>query len=328
MKFNINNLFVGNVKTAPFSLHGFSEPFRRVPEAIAEATSECVSRLAAVSAGGSVRGINCKGYAEKLTRKEIDKLTEYAKGCGAKGLAWIKKVGGNTTCSFGKFMTEDELNCICTRLDCTDGDVAFVIADTNDNAVLTQLGQLRVEAANRLDVPREGYSFLWVVEFPFFEKDAESGEWMAMHHPFTAVMDECLPYLESDPASVRAQCYDMVLNGIELASGSIRITNPELQAQMFKALGLSDEEAQEKFGFMMNAFEYGAPPHGGLAFGLDRLIMIMAQRDSIRDVIAFPKTQSAACVMTQAPNDVDDKQLRELHIRPSLALKKEKEAGK
>ena len=268
----------------------------------------------AVAAGGSVRGINCKGYAEKLTRKEIDKLTEYAKSCGAKGLAWIKKVGGNTTCSFGKFMTEDELNSICTRMDCTDGDVAFIIADTNDNAVLTQLGQLRVEAANRLDIPREGYCFLWVVEFPFFEKDPESGEWLAMHHPFTAPLDECLPYLETDKGAVRAKAYDLVLNGIELSSGSIRITDPALQATIFRLLGLSDEEAQLKFGYLLDAFKYGAPPHGGMALGLDRLVMQMLGAPTLRDVVAFPKVSNASELMTDCPAEVPAQALIDLGL--------------
>ncbi len=268
----------------------------------------------AVSAGGSVRGINCKGYAEKLTRKEIDKLTEYAKSCGAKGLAWIKRVGGNTTCSFAKFMTEDELNSICTRMDCADGDVAFIIADTNDNAVLTQLGQLRVEAANRLDVPREGYCFLWVVEFPFFEKDPESGEWLAMHHPFTAPLDECLDYLETDKGAVRAKAYDLVLNGIELSSGSIRITDPALQATIFRLLGLSDEEAQAKFGYLLDAFKYGAPPHGGMALGLDRLVMQMLGAPTLRDVVAFPKVSNASELMTDCPAEVPAQALIDLGI--------------
>ena len=197
-------------------------------------------------------------------------------------------------------------------------------------AVVAQaLGALRIEMAKRRNlIDPDALAFAWVVDFPMFEYDEEENRYVAMHHPFTSPRDEDLPLLATDPGKVYAKAYDMVLNGTEIGGGSIRIHRRDVQKQIFSAIGLSDEEAQEKFGFMMNAFEYGAPPHGGLAFGLDRLIMIMAQRDSIRDVIAFPKTQSAACVMTQAPNDVDDKQLRELHIRPSLALKKEKEAGK
>ena len=204
------------------------------------------------------------------------------------------------------------------------GDLLFYVAD-KPSVVAAALGALRIEMAKRLGLidPNE-LAFTWVVDFPMFEYDEEEKRYVAMHHPFTSPRDEDLPLLETDPGKVYAKAYDMVLNGTEIGGGSIRIHRRDVQKAIFKAIGLSDEEAQEKFGFMMNAFEYGAPPHGGLAFGLDRLIMIMAQRDSIRDVIAFPKTQSASDLMTQAPNDVDEKQLRELHIKTSLLMKKEK----
>ena len=268
----------------------------------------------AIADGGSVRGINVSGYADRLTRKVLDGLTDYAKGCGAKGVAWMKNIGGTVTSSFSKFMTEAEMNSICQRTACREGDAVLIIADGNDSSVLTQLGQLRIETANRLGVPREGYSFLWVVEFPFFEYDKESGEWIAMHHPFTAPLDECLPYLETDKGSVRAKAYDLVLNGIELSSGSIRITDPELQAEIFRLLGLSDEEAYLKFGYLLDAFKYGPPPHGGLAIGLDRLVMQMLGAATLRDVIAFPKVQNASELMTDCPAEVPQQALDDLGI--------------
>ena len=226
----------------------------------------------AIEAGGSVRALNLKGYGDKLSRKEIDKLGEYAKGCGAKGLAWVKR-GDTDSGSFLKHMTEEELNRIFAASDCQKGDILLILADSDNNRLLTQLGQLRVEAANRLNIERTGFNFLWVVEMPFFEYDYESGEWVAMHHPFTSPMDECVEYLDTDKGKVRAKAYDLVLNGIELSSGSIRITDPALQAKIFELLGLSKEEAQVKFGYLLEAFRYGAPPHGGMGIGLDRLVM-------------------------------------------------------
>ena len=235
---------------------------------------------------------------------------------------------GSVKSPIAKFFSEAHMANILATAQAEAGDLIMFIADKP--AVVAQaLGALRIEMAKRRNlIDPDALAFAWVVDFPMFEYDEEENRYVAMHHPFTSPRDEDLPLLATDPGKVYAKAYDMVLNGTEIGGGSIRIHRRDVQKQIFSAIGLTDEEAQEKFGFMMNAFEYGAPPHGGLAFGLDRLIMIMAQRDSIRDVIAFPKTQSAACVMTQAPNDVDDKQLRELHIRPSLALKKEKEAGK
>ena len=267
----------------------------------------------AIENGGSVRAINLKGQAEKLSRKDIDKLGEYAKGCGAKGLAWVKRADTDSG-SFLKHMTESEMNAIFAAADCEKGDILLILADSDNNRVLTQLGQLRVEAANRLNIERKGYNFLWVVEMPFFEYDYESGEWVAMHHPFTSPMDECLEYLESDKGKVRAKAYDLVLNGVELSSGSIRITDPSLQAKIFELLGLSDEEAKIKFGYLLEAFRYGAPPHGGMGIGLDRLIMQMVGATSLRDVVAFPKMQNAKELMTDCPAEVPAEAIAELGI--------------
>lgn len=267
----------------------------------------------AIQNGGSVRGFTIKGKADVLTRKEIDKLADYAKGCGAKGLAWVRRAG-QISSSFAKFFTEDEMNALLAKADCADGDVLLIIADSNTANVLTQLGQLRIEAANRLNIERSGYSFLWVVEMPFFEFDKETGEWVAMHHPFTAPLDECIPYLETDKANVRAKAYDLVLNGIELSSGSIRITDPELQATIFRLLGLSEEEAKEKFGYLLDAFRFGPPPHGGMGIGLDRLVMQMLGANSLREVVAFPKVQNASELMTDCPAEVPESALEELGL--------------
>ena len=267
----------------------------------------------AIEAGGSVRCINLKGMAEKLSRKDIDKLGEYARGCGAAGLAWVKR-GETDSGSFLKHMPEEYLERMFKAAGCEKGDVLLILADADSSRLLLQLGQLRVEAANRLDIPREGYKFLWVVEMPFFEFDRESGEWLAMHHPFTAPLDECVGMLDSDKGAVRAKAYDLVLNGIELSSGSIRITDPGLQAKIFELLGLSDEEARIKFGYLLEAFRYGAPPHGGMAIGLDRLVMQMLGASSLRDVVAFPKVQNAKELMTDCPAGVPEKALEELGI--------------
>ena len=214
----------------------------------------------------------------------------------------------------GHTFTEDEIVAICDAAGCKQGDVLLIIADGDSSKVLTQLGQLRVEAANRLGVEREGFKFLWVVEMPFFEYDAESGEYVAMHHPFTSPLDECVEYLETDKAKVRAKAYDLVLNGIELSSGSIRITEPALQAKIFSLLGLSEEEASIKFGYLLEAFKYGAPPHGGMALGLDRLVMQMLGASSLRDVVAFPKVQNAKELMTDCPAEVPQASLDDLGI--------------
>lgn len=273
----------------------------------------------AVEGGGSVRGITAKGGLKIYSRKEIDKLTETAKGIGAKGMAWIRMTDDSVASSFGKFMTEEQMNAIIERAGAEKGDVVFIIADENDTSVMSILGALRLEAAKKLDIIGEGFNFLWVVEFPFFEFDKESGEWVAMHHPFTSPTDEALNHLEGDKSKVYAKAYDMVLNGIELSSGSIRITNPDLQKRMFSMLGLSDEEAYKKFGFLTDAFKYGAPPHGGMGIGLDRLVMQMINAATLRDVVAFPKVQNASELMTNAPSPVDNEQLSELGIGVTAA---------
>ena len=270
----------------------------------------------AVAEGGSVRGITAKGAVTTLTRKEIDKLTEFVKGSGAKGLAWVRlNEDGTVASSFAKFMTEDEMQAILAKAGAEAGDVVLIIADKKNSLVLSTLGLLRGEVARKLDIiPKDKYNFLWITEFPFFDWDEELGQFVAMHHPFTSPLDECIPYLETDKAKVRAKAYDLVLNGIELSSGSIRITNPDLQAQIFSLLGLTDEQAHEKFGYLLDAFRFGAPPHGGMGIGLDRLIMQMLGCDSLRDVIAYPKVQNATEPMTECPAPVDGVQLTDLGI--------------
>ena len=268
----------------------------------------------AVSNGGSVRGITAKNAVKTYSRKVIDKLIETAKGIGAKGVAWIRMTDDGIASSFSKFMTEEQMQAIVEKAGAQKGDVVFIVADENDTSVMSILGALRLEVANKLEIKREGFNFLWVVEFPFFEYDKETGEWLAMHHPFTSPTDEALNHLEGDKSKVYAKAYDMVLNGIELSSGSIRITNPELQKRMFSMLGLSDEEAYRKFGFLTDAFKFGAPPHGGMGIGLDRLVMQMLNAPTLRDVVAFPKVQNASELMTNAPSVVDDEQLAELGI--------------
>ena len=268
----------------------------------------------AVQGGGTVRCLTAKGAAGTLSRKEIDKLTEFVRGIGAKGLAWVRWVDEAPASSFGKFLTEDEMASLLTAAGAEQGDVVLVVADTVKKHVLTTLGALRLELANKLDIPRDGYNLLWITEFPFFEWDEESQTWVAMHHPFTSPLDESIPYLDTDPDKVYAKAYDLVLNGIELASGSIRITDPELQNRMFSALGLSQEEAQQKFGFLLDAFRYGAPPHGGMGIGLDRLVMQMVGAATLRDVIAYPKVQNMTEPMTDCPSVVDDQQLLDLGI--------------
>lgn len=275
--------------------------------------SEFVVFKNALENGGSVRGIVAKNGAEKLSRKEMDKLTEFSKGIGAKGLAYVRWVDEVPSCSFGKFMKEGELEKILAALGCEKGDAALIVAD-KDKVVLPTLGALRLKVAKQLEIIPEKWNFVWITEFPFFEYDDEKGEWAAMHHPFTMPLEEHIPYLESDKGRVRAKCYDLVLNGVELLSGSIRINNPELQQKMFEMLGMTDEEIQMKFGFLVDAYKYAAPPHGGAGIGLDRLAMLMCGCDSLRDVIAFPKVQNASELMSEAPGEVSDEQLAELGI--------------
>ncbi len=273
----------------------------------------------AIAEGGSVRAIVAKNAAATLTRKEIDKLTEQARGIGAKGIAYVRWVDDAPNCSFAKFMKEGELETILTAIGCEKGDVALIVADKN-KITLPVLGQLRLTVAKQLDIIPDQFNFLWITEFPFFEFDEESKTYVAMHHPFTMPMDECLQYLDSDKSKVRAKAYDLVLNGTELSSGSIRITDFELQQKMFEALGLTEEEIEAKFGFLVNAYRYGAPPHGGMGIGLDRLAMIMCNADSLRDVVAFPKVQNASELMSECPATVDTKQLDELHIQLKASI--------
>lgn len=267
----------------------------------------------AIENGGSVRAIVAKNAVEIYTRKEIDRLTEFARGIGAKGLAYVRWVEDEPNCSFGKFMKEGELDTILSEVGAQKGDLVLIVADKN-KVVLPTLGALRLKVAKRLDIIPEGFNFLWITEFPFFEYNDETESWDAMHHPFTMPMDECIEYLDSDPEKVIAKAYDLVLNGTELSSGSIRITDYELQQKMFEALGLTNEEIEAKFGFLVEAYKYGAAPHGGCGIGLDRLAMIMCSADSLKDVTAFPKVQNASELMSNAPGTVDEKQLEELAI--------------
>ncbi|MBP3921848.1 MAG: aspartate--tRNA ligase [Ruminiclostridium sp.] len=275
----------------------------------------------AIADGGSVRGIVAKNGAATLTRKEIDKLTEFVRGIGAKGLAYVRWVDDAPNCSFAKFMKEGELEKILSALGCEKGDVALIVADKN-KVTLPVLGALRLKVGKQIGIVPEGcFNYLWITEFPFFEWDEESQSWLAMHHPFTMPMDECLEFLDTDKGKVRAKAYDLVLNGVELCSGSIRINDPELQAKMFRLLGLTDEEIEAKFGFLVDAYKYAAPPHGGLGIGLDRLSMILCGAESLRDVTAFPKVKDASELMSQCPSVVDEKQLEELHIKTVLSEK-------
>ena len=269
----------------------------------------------AIENDGSVRAIVAKNAAAALTRKKIDKLTEFVKGIGAKGLAYIRWADETPNCSFNKFLGDGDLDRILDTLSAEKGDVVLIVADKN-SVTLPVLGALRLEVGKQLDlIPKDEYKFVWIVDFPFFEKDEESGEWVAMHHPFTMPKEECLQYLESDPAKVVAKAYDLTLNGTELSSGSIRITDYELQQQMFRALKMTDEEIEAKFGFLVEAYKYGAPPHGGMGIGLDRIAMLMCGCDSLRDVTAFPKVQNASELMSNCPSEVDDESLEVLGIR-------------
>ncbi|MFZ5626539.1 MAG: aspartate--tRNA ligase [Bacillota bacterium] len=276
---------------------------------------------AAADNGGVVKAINAKGCAH-FSRKELDELTQYVAIYGAKGLAYIQMTPEGPKSPIAKFFKEEELQAILERLGAETGDLLLFGADT-PRIVADSLGHLRVHLAEKLGlIDPEAMNFLWVVDFPLLEWDEEEKRYVAMHHPFTSPMDEDLELMDTDPGRVRAKAYDMVLNGVEIGGGSIRIHRRDVQEKMFRLLGLSQEEAVEKFGFMLEAFEYGTPPHGGIAFGIDRLVMLLAGRDTIRDVIAFPKTQSASCLMTGAPSEVSAKQLKELHIKLDVIPRK------
>lgn len=269
----------------------------------------------AIVSGGSVRGINIKGAAAKFSRKEIDSLTEYVKTYKAKGLAWYKNVNGEVSSSYAKFLFDVENEAIKNKLNIENDDIVFIVADKN-SVVFDSLGALRCEVAKRLDIldPFD-YKIVWVTEFPLLEYDEDDNRYYAKHHPFTMPMVEDLPLLDNDPAKVRSIAYDMVINGTEAGGGSIRIHTPEIQAKMFDVLGLSKEEVEDKFGFLLEAYKYGAPPHGGIAFGLDRLTALLLGLDDIRDVIAFPKVQNASELMTKSPAPADEKALEELGIK-------------
>ena len=268
----------------------------------------------AIEAGGSVRGINAEGQGA-MPRKKIDALVDFAKGYGAKGLAYIAiHEDGTMKSSFAKFMKDEEMQALVEKMNGKPGDLLLFAADKS-KLVYDVLGALRLEIANQLGLlKKDEYRFVWITEFPLLEWSEELGRYQAMHHPFTMPMEEDLQYIESDPGRVRAKAYDIVLNGTEIGGGSVRIHQDDIQEMMFKALGFTMERAYDQFGFLLNAFKYGVPPHAGLAYGLDRLVMLMAQEDSIRDVIAFPKVKDASCLMSEAPNTVDAKQLEELGI--------------
>ena len=289
----------------------FGMEIKNISENVSD--SDFVVFKSALEMGGSVRAIVVPGGAETYTRKEIDKLVEHAKGIGAKGLAYVRWNDDEPNASFKKFFTDDELTALLDAVGAKKGDLVLIVAD-KDKVVLPVLGALRLITAKRMDMIPEGWNFLWITDFPFFEYDEETGKWLAMHHPFTMPNDECIEYLDSDPGKVNAKAYDLVLNGVELSSGSIRINDYELQQKMFELLGLTDEEIEAKFGFLVEAYKYAAAPHGGMGIGLDRLAMLMSGCDSLRDVTAFPKVQNASELMSQAPGKIDKEQLEELGI--------------
>ena len=284
---------------------------------VSEVVKDCefVVFKGALENGGSVRGINAEGQGY-MPRKKIDALVEYAKGFGAKGLAYIAiNEDGTFKSSFAKFMKEEEMVALIAAMDGKAGDLLLFAAD-KDKVVFDVLGNLRLELARQLDLlKKDDFKFLWVTEFPLLEYSEEEDRYVAMHHPFTMPMEEDLQYLDSDPGRVRAKAYDIVLNGVEMGGGSVRIHQADIQSKMFEVLGFTPERAQEQFGFLLKAFKYGVPPHAGLAYGLDRMVMLMVGADSIRDVIAFPKVKDASCLMTEAPAPVDGKQLEELGIQ-------------
>ena len=277
--------------------------------------SEFVVFKGAIENGGTVRGINAKGQGT-MPRKKIDKLVAFAKDFGAKGLAYIAiQEDGTVKSSFSKFVTEEEMNNLIAAMNGEAGDLLLFAADKN-KVVWDVLGNLRLELAKQMELlDKNQYNFLWVTEFPLLEWSDEQNRYLAMHHPFTMPMEEDLQYIDSEPGRVRAKAYDIVLNGNEIGGGSVRIFQNDVQEKMFEVLGFTKEQAYEQFGFLLDAFKYGVPPHAGLAYGLDRMVMLMAKEDSIRDVMAFPKIKDASCLMTQAPSMADNKQLEELGLK-------------
>lgn len=290
----------------------FGFELQNVSEAVKDV--EFVVFANAIKNGGSVRGITVTGGAEKFSRKGVDKLEKFAKTYGAKGLAWIKINPDGIQSPIAKFFSEEEMAKLVEAMGGKEGDLLLFVADKN-SVVFDTLGALRIEVAKQMDLLKnDDFKLLWVTEFPLFEYDEDENRYFAKHHPFTSPMDEDLEKLDASPETARAKAYDLVLNGCELGGGSIRIHNSDLQEKMFRALGFTQEEAHEQFGFLMNAFKYGTPPHGGIAFGLDRIVMLLTGSDSIREVIAFPKTQNATCLLTNAPSVASEAQLDELSI--------------
>lgn len=292
---------------------------------VTEVVKDCefVVFKGAIENGGTVRGINAKGQGA-MPRKKIDKLVDFAKDFGAKGLAYIAiQEDGTVKSSFAKFMKEEEMTALIQAMEGENGDLLLFAADKN-KVVWDVLGNLRLELARQMELlDKNEYKFIWITEFPLLEWSEEQNRYTAMHHPFTMPMEEDLQYIDTDPGRVRAKAYDIVLNGNEIGGGSVRIFNQEIQSKMFEVLGFTPEQAEEQFGFLLNAFKYGVPPHAGLAYGLDRLVMLMAKEDSIRDVIAFPKVKDASDLMTEAPTPVDQKQLDELGLQIVGEEKKE-----
>lgn len=284
---------------------------------LSEQVKDCGFKVfaSAVQNGGQVKAINVKGAADKYSRKDIDALTEYVARYGAKGLAWLKVEADGLKGPIAKFFTEDEQKQMMQTLEAETGDLLLFVADKK-SVVADALGALRLKLGKDLQlIDESAFHFLWIIDWPLFEYDEEEGRYYAAHHPFTMPVREDVPKFETDPASIRAQAYDLVLNGYELGGGSLRIFERDIQEKMFKTLGFTEEQAREQFGFLLEAFEYGTPPHGGIALGLDRLVMLLAGRSNLRDTIAFPKTASASCLLTEAPSAVSEAQLDELHLR-------------
>ena len=318
------NLKVGEFRHMPYAEamenYGSDKPDTRFDlkiKNISEAVKDCEFTVfkSCLENGGSVRGINFKGHATKLTRKQIDALAEFVKGYGIKGLAWVALKPEGTTSSFMKFMTEAEMDSIYKAMDAEVGDLLLIVADKT-KLVLDSLGGLRCYLADTYNLyDKSTFDFLWITDFPLLEYDEEEGRYVAVHHPFTSCKAEDLELLKTNPGKARANAYDFVINGQEAGGGSIRIHDYKMQQEMFKLLGMSEEDIKDRFGFFVDAFKYGAPPHGGLAFGLDRLVMLVTGTDNIKDVIAFPKVQNASCLMSEAPSVVEDKQLNELYLK-------------